>query len=133
MNIDKNDKIIKKEIFSLNKHVPSRRKTLTELLTEDKPHVVDGSGNRHRFKRNELEYLSKLISKNEYSKLKLPIYIEIESGTSGAIISGTIERKLVSVILDKEIPDGEMFIYRPEMKILRQKLPTTTQYIFLVK
>lgn len=133
MKIDKTDKILKKEIFSLNKHVPRRRKTLSELLIEERPHVIDGLGNRHRFKRNELKYLSNLISKNEQSKLKLPIYIEIESETSGAIISGVIERKIVSLILDKELLDGEMFIYRPEMQILRRKLPTTTQYMFLVR
>ena len=133
MKIDKTDKILKKEIFSLNKHVPRRRKTLSELLIEERPHVIDGLGNRHRFKRNELKYLSNLISENEQSKLKLPIYIEIESETSGAIISGVIERKIVSLILNKELLDGEMFIYRPEMQILRRKLPTTTQYIFLVR
>lgn len=133
MKVDKTDMILKKEIFSLNKHVPRRRKTLKELLVEERPHVVDGAGNRHRFKRNELKYLSNLLSEDECSKLKLPIYIEIESETSGAIISGMIERKIVSIILDKEILDGEMFIYRPEMRILRRKLPTTTQYMFLVR
>jgi hypothetical protein len=133
MKVDKTDKILKKEIFSLNKHVPRRRKTLNELLVEERPHVIDGAGNRHRFKRNELKYLNSILSGNECSRLKLPIYIEIESETSGAIISGVIERKIVSIILDKELLDGEMFIYRPEMQILRRKLPTTTQYMFLVK
>ncbi len=130
---DRSDRLLKKQIFSLNRHIPRQRKNLEMLLKEERPHVVGADGNRHRFKRAELKELSNIIPVEDHEKLKLPIYIEIESMTSGARISGSLETKIVSLILGKEDEIGEMFIYRPEIQILRKKFPTTTQYMFLVR
>lgn len=134
---DKSDRLLKKQIFSLNRHIPRQRRNLEDLLDDERPHVVGVDGNRHRFKRAELKDLSNLISPEDYAKLKLPIYIEIESMTSGARIAGVLETKIVSKILGKDmdssISDNEIFIYRPEIQVLRKKLPTTTQYMFLVR
>lgn len=127
------DNLLKKQVISLNRHIPRKRKTLAELLEEDRPHVVGADGTRHRFKRAELKKIAELIDKSEYKNLKLPIYIEIESETSGARIAGRLEKKIVCRILDLELCKGELFIYRPEIKSLRLQFPTATQYIFLVR
>ena len=58
---DKSDKLLKKQIFSLNRHIPRQRKNLEDLLQEERPHVVGADGSRHRFKRSELKDLSNLI------------------------------------------------------------------------
>jgi uncharacterized protein (UPF0216 family) len=44
MNRDHNweENLLKKQILSLNRHLPRRRKNLKELLEEDKPHVEIG-------------------------------------------------------------------------------------------
>jgi len=132
-NSEQADRLLKKQIFSLNRHLPRQRKNLQELLEEDKPHVVGGDGSRHRFKRNELQMISKLIPYKDYSRLKLPIYLEIESQTSGARVAGELELKIICSVLDLENCGREMYIYRPDLKIVRRELPTTTQYIFLVR
>jgi uncharacterized protein (UPF0216 family) len=132
-NSDKVDRLLKKQIFSLNRHLPRRRKSLKELLKEDRPHVVGADGSRHRFKKAELKRISEIIPANKQHLLKLPIYMEIDSQTSGARISGRLELEAVCHILDLENCGGEMYIYRPDMRILRRELPTTTQYIFLVR
>ena len=130
---DKADRLLKKQIYSLNRHLPRQRKNLQELLLEDKPHVVGGDGNRHRFKKNELERISNIIPLKDHSRLKLPIYLEIESQTSGARVSGGLELKIVCNILGLDDCGREIFIYRPDLRIIRRELPTTTQYIFLVR
>jgi uncharacterized protein (UPF0216 family) len=132
-DFDKSDRLLKKQIFSLNRHIPKQRRNLEDLLQDERPHVVGADGSRHRFKRSELKDLSNLISSEDYLKLKLPIYIEIESQTSGARISGKLETHIVSSILEKDNESDEIFIYRPEIQVLRKKLPTTTQYMFLVR
>jgi uncharacterized protein (UPF0216 family) len=132
-NSDRADRVLKKQIFSLNRHLPQQRKTLQELIEEDKPHVIGGDGNRHRFKRNELQRISKIVPKREYNRLKLPIYLEIESQTSGARVAGELELTIICSILDLEDCGREMYIYRPDLRIIRRELPTTTQYIFLVR
>ncbi len=124
------DRILKKQIRILNRYLPKRRKTLADLLNEEKPHVLGADGTRHRFAAFELKKLSDMIPKSEHEKLKLPIYIEIESMTSGARISGNLECRIVGKILNTKTHENEIFVYKPDIKILRRELPSTTQYIF---
>ncbi|MEN6291749.1 MAG: DUF61 family protein [Methanobacterium sp.] len=131
--LDRSDNILKKQVISLNRHLPRRRKTLAELLEEERPHVLGADGTRHRFKNTELKKIASMIDKEDYKKLKLPIYIEIESLTSGARIAGDIESTIICKILKIDPCKRELFIYRPQIKELRIEFPTTTQYIFLVR
>jgi uncharacterized protein len=138
-NSGREDRLLKKQILILNRHIPKERKSLKELLEEKKPHVVGADGVRHRFKSEELKKVAQLIPEKKYHLLKLPIYIEIESSTSGSRISGKLESQIVCGVLGLEdceseiYNEGEIYIYRPDLRILRRKLPTTTQYIFLVR
>ncbi|MCE5214975.1 MAG: DUF61 family protein [Methanobacterium sp.] len=132
-NSDRSDRLLKKQIFNLNRHLPRQRKNLSELLVEDKPHVIGADGTRHRFKRNELQILSQIIPVKEHNRLKLPIYLEIESQTSGTRVNGELELKILCSVLGLEDCGNEMYIYRPDLRIIRRELPTTTQYIFLVR
>jgi uncharacterized protein len=132
-DFSRGDKLVKKQILILNKHLPRKRKFLEELLKEDKPHVVGADGVRHRFKREELERISGIIGKSNFNKLKLPIYIEIDSNASGSRIAGKYESEVVCKILEIDNCETEMYIYRADLKKLRSILPTTTQYIFLVR
>ena len=127
------ERLLKKQIMVLNRHLPRRRKTLKELLGEDKPHVLGTDGSRHRFKKNELENIASLIPEESWEKLKLPLYIEISSEMSGSRIKGNVECRVVCQILEKDDCSEEIYIYRGEVKVVRSKLPTTSQYIFLIK
>ncbi len=132
-DVDRSDRLIKKQIFNLNRHLPGRRKNLEELLKEERPHVLGADGTRHRFKWAELELLSKILPVEDHKKLKLPIYLEIESTSSGARIAGSLETRVICSILDQDEYSSEIFIYKPDLKTIRKELPTTTQYIFLVR
>ncbi len=52
---NRGDRLIKKQILSLNKHLPRQRKSLDVLLKEERPHVTGADGTRHRFKKAELD------------------------------------------------------------------------------
>lgn len=130
---NRGDRLVKKQILSLNKHLPRQRKFLDELLLMERPHVVGADGTRHRFKKDELKKISEILSESEHHLLKLPIYIEIDSMASGSRISGRLENKVICNILTIKNPDIETYLYRKDIKMLRKELPTTTQYIFLVR
>lgn len=132
-NFNRGDRLVKKQILSLNKHLPRQRKFLDELLHEEKPHVLGSDGTRHRFKKDELKKLSKILEENEHHLLKLPIYIEIDSNASGSRISGKLETKVICSVLEIEECSYEIYLYRKDIKMLRKEFPTTTQYIFLVR
>lgn len=130
---NREENLLKKQVLSLNRHLPRRRKNLKELLEEDKPHVLGTDGTRHRFKRNELKKIASMIRKESWGRLKLPLYIEIDSEMSGSRIAGKLECELICHILGRDDCGEEIYIYRPDIKRVRQELPTTTQYIFLVR
>ena len=132
-DFNRGDRLVKKQILSLNRHLPRKRKFLDELLKEEKPHVVGADGIRHRFKKDELERIKEILGESELHLLKLPIYIEMDSNASGSKISGRLENKVISKILDIPEWSNETYIYRQDVKKLRMELPTTTQYIFLVR
>ncbi|MCS3901558.1 DUF61 family protein [Methanococcus voltae] len=122
-----------KHIYGLIKGLKSSftKKTLGELLNEDKP-VVMVNGERHRIKRRELDYLKDIASKD----LKIPIVLQVDSNLNeGTVkIEGIDEVNVISKILSKEINKFDenklLYIYKPELRIVRQKLPTTTTYLF---
>ncbi len=132
-DFNRGDRLVKKQILSLNKHLPRQRKFLDKLILEERPHVVGADGTRHRFKKDELKKLSKILGESEQHLLKLPIYIEIDSTASGSRISGRIENKVICSLLNIDNCDDENYLYRHDIKMLRKELPTTTQYIFLVR
>jgi len=127
------DRLIKLELSKLNVHLPEKSLSLKDALSSAKPQVVTRDGSVHTFKREELEFLAGLLPEADRDKLQLPILIALEPklGRGTARISGEAEVKVVSQVLEKEPAAGELLIYRPEVAILRRKLSTTTQYLFL--
>jgi uncharacterized protein (UPF0216 family) len=127
------DKNIVKMVQTLNKHLPVERKTLLTLLKEDKPGVQGRNKTVYRIKREELAFIAKLIPKEDYAKLRLPIYIELtpDYGKGIAKVRGKQDSEIVRRILGKEeARDDEILIYRDDVRKLRRKLQTTTQYTF---
>jgi len=138
------DKIFVKAVKALNVHLPAERKTLLALLKEDKPAVQGRDGSIHRIKRGELEEIARFIPEEAHRKLRLPIYIELtpDYGRGIAKVHGKPDCELVRRILREgkegnEEQEGEgsgkvdeIFIYRDDVRKLRRKLPTTTEYAF---
>lgn len=130
---DRTFRILAKQIRALNRHLAIEKRSLRELLREEKPAIRLRDGELHRFKRAELEKLAKLVPEHLHGALRLPIYIELSSdrfGKGTARIAGRAECIAVAKILEKSCEGEELFIYKPEIRILRRELPTTTQYMF---
>lgn len=128
------DRILQSELARLNMHLPKQRISLKDALSMASPHIVAGDGSKHTFERAELERLGQIVPPNDWDNLRLPILIAINPkfGRGAAEISGELEAKVVSSVLDKEALGEELIIYRPEIAVLRARLPTTTQYMFMV-
>ncbi len=117
-----------------NAHLPRRRKTLSELLEEERPHVACGDGSRHVFKKKELEYLAQIVENKDKEGLFLPIIIEVESRRDRLVVrskTGT-EAKIFSRILEMPVSwkSDAITIFKPQLQVLRRVLKTTTQYVF---
>jgi len=130
MNVDR---ILKFELNKLNVHLPKRRISLKEALESTRPQVATRDGSVHRFKREELDFLVGVVPEIDRGRLQLPILIALDPkfGRGAARITGEAEAMAISQILGKKSTGGELLIYRPDVAIIRRKLPTTTQYIFM--
>jgi len=118
----------------LNAHLPSKQKPLSDLLSEEYPHVLCRDGSTHLFKRKELKYLAGLLDAEEQKELSLPILIGVVAGVGEIVIlcPGAVEEKVISKILDMPLTRGKkgIVIYKPQLAIIRKLLRTTTQYLF---
>ncbi len=127
-----------KFLQTLNRHLPKRRKTLKELIEEDKPSIKNMDGSTHSFDKKELKKVASMIPEWEHDKLRLPIYLEMSSSMErGTIkITGRIECRMINRILHEgEKPESKeekdsMTIYYPHLPKIRKELSTTTQFMF---
>ncbi|HDD25789.1 MAG TPA: DUF61 family protein [Acidilobales archaeon] len=126
------EKYLMHELKVVNKHLPQRRKSLKELLNEEVPHIVCLDGTFHVFKKSELEYINSLITDEDAKNLYLPIIIESrpDLGEGTFVINDALGAKVIARVLgiDYRVP---LIIYKPQIAVIRSKLPTTTQYAFI--
>ena len=125
---------LKSELRVINAHLPSKQKPLSDLLSEEYPHVLCRDGSTHLFKRKELRYLADFLDAGEQKELLLPILIGVVAGEGEMVVlcPGAVEEKVISKVLDMPVTCGQkgIVIYKPQLAVIRKLLRTTTQYLF---
>lgn len=125
---------------TLNRHLPTKKRALKELLLEDRPVMKNRDSTFHFFDKKELEKLASIIPEHEHRSLRLPINLEMSSSMERGMIrvSGRLECRVINSILDEEKSSGKilketrnsMIIYYPHLPKIRKELSTTTQFMF---
>ena len=135
--MSKVEELLGREISRVNRHLPSSRPTLAELLAIKEPSVVLRDGSRHHFRRRELEELASLLDGDEVENLRLPIILEISTLYRGYFrVRGKVAVKVIDTILGQYDPleEREVGLYpRYLLPKLRRQLPTTTTYAFITE
>ncbi len=129
-----NKNILIKTIQTMNQHLPSRRLDLMQLLAMDKPGVKGKDNSFFIMDKAELQLISQCLPRFLWSRLRLPLLIEMspDYGSGAARVQGEAEVEVVAKILGKDRPrERQMIIYLPDVRELRRKLPTTSQYAFV--
>ena len=128
------DTQVRKLLEIMNRHVPSKRASLAELLRLKEAGYQGKDGVSYRIKRAELDLLAGMLEEPERNKLKLPIIIMTDTSdeAGGAWkVMGRIEVKIASAIVGREpeFPD-QMRLFNPHVAKLRSVLPTATTTLF---
>lgn len=129
-----NKNVLVKTIQTMNQHLPSKRLNLAELLTMERPGIRGKDNAFFIMDKAELDLISQSIPRFLWGRVRLPLLIEMspDFGSGAARVQGEPEVELVGKILGKERQTGkQMIIYLPDVRELRRKLPTTTQYAFI--
>ena len=112
-----NKNILVKTIQTMNQHLPNRRLNLTELLAMEKPGIRGKDNTFFIMDKSELKLISESVPRFLWSRLRLPMLIEMspDFGSGGARIQGEAEVEMVSKILGKEKPlNKQIVIYFPQ-------------------
>ena len=122
------------ELRLVNSGLPSAQKSLSTLLAEPQPQISCADGTQQMMKRSELRYLSSLLDPADYDSLLLPMLIEMAGQHSEATVLCRTETELtlISAILEMHLQyerPGRLRIYKPQLALVRKKMPTTTQYV----
>jgi uncharacterized protein (UPF0216 family) len=122
---------LRDELRIINKHLVYERKRLCDLLKMDTPYFILRDGSISIIDRRELELLRNLTS--DPCKLKLPIIIEYDPslGEATYIIRDDEAVKAIAKLLDLKNYKIPLFIYRPQLYIIRSRLRTTTTIVFI--
>ncbi|MHA1557529.1 MAG: DUF61 family protein [Candidatus Heimdallarchaeota archaeon] len=119
------DLIWKLDIEKMNDHLPTERKTLTELLSEEKPQVKSKKNKTHKIKKKDLETICALFPEEEWKNVNLPIVLlrrtEMEKGlysVSGGVRELYIIHRLSRRTSEKfsrfKLDDHQPYIWKPE-------------------
>lgn len=121
--------LLERELRVVNSYVASKRKSLTELLREDYPHVLTLTGDIHMFRKSELRLANEVLG-GDAEKLMLPIYVELipaQTTTTGVIRDETAT-KLISTLLGVNHATP-LYVYPVQLAELRRKIGTLIQYV----
>ena len=103
-----NENLLVKTIQTMNQNLPAQRINLAQLLTMEKPGITAKDNIFFIMDKAELDLISKSIPRFLWSRLRLPMLIEMSTdyGSGAARIQGESEVELVSKILGKERPQA---------------------------
>ncbi len=128
------DGALEKLIATMNRHIPSARRRLSDLLEEDDPAYLGRDGATYRISREELLMISSLLDERERKRLKLPILLMTDTSYPGGAwkVVGEVEVKAISKVVGREPEsEGELRLFYPHLLELRRLLPTATTCLYM--
>ncbi|MHA1245921.1 MAG: DUF61 family protein [Candidatus Thorarchaeota archaeon] len=131
------ERAIEKEIETINDHLPSAGIPLCDLLNNERPTYVTRAGETSAFHPEEIDFIAKEIPERYHGEIRLPIILlrRMDLGPGLYTVAGTkpalffLHKILGQVDLEWEDlavwRQNDTFA-RPQVQMIRRRLPTTT-------
>ena len=131
------EKMIERDIDTLNDHLPESRHPLSELLTSESPQFRTRDGQLSVFRKDEIVELAKEVPSRYHKEILLPIILlrRLDYGEGIYTVAGSkIELFTIHRVLGYVDLEWEEFgswkpverLARPQVQFLRRKMPSTT-------
>jgi len=131
------DRLLQHEIDTLNDHLPEYRVTLKDLLAQNMPRFITRCGEESVFRVEELDFLKHEVPEPFHEDIRLPIILlrRLDYGPGIYTVAGNkVELFLIQKILGYDDLSWKDFhgwkpveqLARPQVQIIRQKMPSTT-------
>ncbi len=128
------ERLLLEELRLVNRHMPIARIPLAKLLTMEFPHVVLRDGSVHFFRKRELEKLLNYVKDDEVERLLLPIVVTMrpDIGEGVGLVEDAVAARVLSRILGLERGEDKLYLYKPQLAILREQFDTVIQFAISV-
>jgi len=132
------DKLLERDINSINDDLPRGRVSLKELISAESPHYVTRNGESSAFHKEEIAKLGEIVPRKFHGEIWLPIVIlrRIDYGRGIHTVGGNkVELFLIQhlIVGDVDLEWDKLSgwklndrLARPQVQVLRRKLPSTT-------
>ena len=132
------DKLLERDIDSINDDLPERRVSLKELIAAESPQYVTRNGETSAFHKEEIAKLGEIVPRKFHGEIWLPIVIlrRIDYGLGMHTVGGNkVELFLIQhlIVGDVDLEWDKLSAWkmndrlaRPQVQVLRRKLPSTT-------
>ena len=119
------------ELKNLNDGLPRVRRSLTELLKEEKPSYRNSREEEIALDRRELQELSKLVPPEKLPDVRLPFIIIKQAGSKKGEyqIQGS-EADIATINLALKRPKENRFLFKPEVMELASMFPSLVVFGF---
>jgi uncharacterized protein (UPF0216 family) len=120
------------ELGRMNDGVVSQRKTLAQLLREDRPVSVTKAGKEYRFNGDSIACLGEHLPAEIHSRLKIPILFFFDSTVNNSLFLADEPAFRALLYLEefsplREMEDGRLWVGKPIVFALMRKYPTIIQ------
>jgi uncharacterized protein (UPF0216 family) len=130
------ERMLENDIDTANDHLPVKKESLASLLKEEKPMYLTRGREHSRFIVDEIQTLSKEIPPEHHESFMLPIVI-LRRMDLGAGIHSVAGSKTELFLIHRMLHPGSEWVNlpqwrpidrlaRPQVQIIRRKLPSTT-------
>jgi len=131
------ERMLENDLDTANDHLPSKKASLAELLREEKPSYLTRSGEKSLFLIDEVKRVAEETPVEYHDSFMLPIVIlrRMDLGIGIYTIAGS---KIELFFIHRNLNPSELSwsllkgwrpidrIARPQVQIVRRKLPSTT-------
>lgn len=120
-------------IRDMNRHMPSSRRTLLEIMESGDLTYRTKDGMTICMEPSEIDALSSVCTEIEKMRLRVPIFVMTDISMDNAWkVEGTIETAVMSKILDRRpLRDDMMRFYHPDLRMLRSRFPNAISVLYL--
>jgi uncharacterized protein (UPF0216 family) len=113
------------DIEKMNDHLPTERRSLTQLMQEENPVVTTKKNQKHKIRKKDLELVKEFLPDYEWENVKLPIILLRRTSMAKGIysISGGIREIFVIYRLSGKtnldyqrfvLEEHQPYIWKPE-------------------
>lgn len=126
-------KLISSELRSLNSGMVSQKKSLKELMKEEKPHVKKRGEGKHYFDKSNLKEIENSIPIHKRGELKLPIMIYNDPTLDQCYVKKELEGKVIKELVgmdNKTLNGDKIWFSKPLITDLTRKYEDIFQLIW---